>query len=194
MASSPQGPADPQKKTTPTALRSVIAGSTAGAIEIGESQDPSEKAFHVLSQYADLATLSLAITYPAECMSSFCSQHRSTNRPVGPWRICSRYSQSISCENSLAAQSSPGRRQEASMAAIRQAVVCRMHYTDHWQFSQGWYPYVLMGLDAMYGFLFFANGCNDQASWPLISTRASLRMRMANCQDPRRFLPALELV
>lgn len=36
MASLPQDPADPAKKKSPSALRSVIAGSTAGAIEIGE--------------------------------------------------------------------------------------------------------------------------------------------------------------
>ena len=33
----PQDPADPSKKKAPSALRSIIAGSTAGAIEIGES-------------------------------------------------------------------------------------------------------------------------------------------------------------
>jgi len=30
------------------------------------------------------------------------------------------------------------RRQEAAMAAIRQAVVCWMHDTDHWQLAEGW--------------------------------------------------------
>lgn len=43
-ASAPQGSAPPEKKQTPSAMRSVLAGSTAGAVEI-------------------------AITYPAECTS-----------------------------------------------------------------------------------------------------------------------------
>lgn len=35
MASLPQDPAHPEKKKRPSALRSIIAGSTAGALEIG---------------------------------------------------------------------------------------------------------------------------------------------------------------
>ncbi|KID82605.1 Mitochondrial substrate/solute carrier [Metarhizium guizhouense ARSEF 977] len=34
MASQPQDPANPDKKKSPSALRSILAGSTAGAIEI----------------------------------------------------------------------------------------------------------------------------------------------------------------
>lgn len=34
-ASAPQGSAPPEKKQTPSAMRSVLAGSTAGAVEIG---------------------------------------------------------------------------------------------------------------------------------------------------------------
>ncbi len=40
------------------------------------------------------------------------------------------------------AQSQVGRRAEAAVAAIRKAVVCRVHDADHWQLGQGGDSYV----------------------------------------------------
>lgn len=66
MASQPQDPANPDKKKRPSALRSILAGSTAGAIEIGMLPNPP--GLHFCHQRRT-NTLVLAITYPAECMS-----------------------------------------------------------------------------------------------------------------------------
>ena len=49
-----------KKKERPSALRSIIAGSTAGAVEIGMPLTMNHRSF---------ANLCLAITYPAECTS-----------------------------------------------------------------------------------------------------------------------------
>lgn len=66
MASQPQDPANPDKKKSPSALRSILAGSTAGAIEIGMLPNPPGlRSGH----QCRTNTLVSAITYPAECMS-----------------------------------------------------------------------------------------------------------------------------
>ena len=47
-----------------------------------------------------------------------------------------------SCQNANAAQQKISRGQEAAMATIRQAMVCRMYHLDHWQFCQSRDQYV----------------------------------------------------
>jgi len=57
-----------KKKERPSALRSIIAGSTAGAVEIGMFFAPPWKQDRqAMNQWSWLGGL-LAITYPAECM------------------------------------------------------------------------------------------------------------------------------
>lgn len=67
MASLPQDPANPEKKKSPSALRSIIAGSTAGAIEIGTCLTPNPR--RRSNGDCILMSVDLAITYPAECTS-----------------------------------------------------------------------------------------------------------------------------
>lgn len=45
-------------------------------------------------------------------------------------------------KDQVAAQPQPRRRQEAAVAAVWEAVVCRVHHLDHWQLGQGGYSYV----------------------------------------------------
>jgi hypothetical protein len=35
---------------------------------------------------------------------------------------------------------------EARMASVRRRLVCGMYDLDHWQFVEGWYPYVAVQL------------------------------------------------
>ena len=51
-----------KKKERPSALRSIIAGSTAGAVEIGMFP-----LLPVLALWKSCANTEIAITYPAEC-------------------------------------------------------------------------------------------------------------------------------
>lgn len=45
-------------------------------------------------------------------------------------------------KDTIAAQPKVTRWQEATMAPVRKAVVCRMHNIDHWQLAEGWDKYV----------------------------------------------------
>lgn len=76
-----------------------------------------------------------AITYPAECTS--------TSRPIDPRARHGNLTSDRSCEDEDTAQSEASRGAEAAMAAIRIAMVCRLHYSDHWQRGQGGYSYEL---------------------------------------------------
>lgn len=80
MATVAKEPVASEKKQRPSALRSVIAGSTAGAIEIGKLLFAALRRAAMSRTCLDLKIFELeltlnfsptiAITYPAECMST----------------------------------------------------------------------------------------------------------------------------
>jgi hypothetical protein len=58
-----------KKKERPSALRSIIAGSTAGAVEIGMCFFPLIKELGSVGIVLSVL-IAIAITYPAECTSA----------------------------------------------------------------------------------------------------------------------------
>jgi len=125
MSSAPKDDSHPAVKG-PSALRSILAGSTAGAVEIGE-----------LSHCA-------CVVGSANLLSP-CSSHHISSRvyvavpePI-PLLLELRYltARADSCQNKNTAQSQVSCRAETAMATIRQAVVCWVHHSHHRQLAQG---------------------------------------------------------
>ena len=140
MSSIPQDPANPEKKKAPSALRSVIAGSTAGAIEIGAS--------FPLRRVARLLTGQPSPTQP----NVRCSPPLAAPRPLTNSR-----------QNTIPAEPPPRRGPEATVAAVRRAMVRGLHNAHHRQLRQGRHPYVIH--DARHT-------TNNQGLWRLISSKA----------------------
>ena len=125
MSSAPKDDSHPAVKG-PSALRSILAGSTAGAVEIGE-----------VSHCA-------CVVGSANFLSP-CSSHHISSRvyvavpePI-PLLLELRYltARADSCQNKNTAQSQVSCRTETAMATIRQAVVCWVHHSHYRQLAQG---------------------------------------------------------
>jgi len=112
----------------PSALRSVIAGSTAGAVEIGEPSSPllldCEVANHQGYQ-------------PLHIPPNVCLQPSSFPRVAMRQRLTGP--EDNSCEDKDAAQPPTSRRAKAAMAAIRTPMVRRVHDTDNRKLSKSRY-------------------------------------------------------
>jgi hypothetical protein len=133
-----QARAPEKKKERPSALRSIIAGSTAGAVEIGYYPPPIF--------VKNFTNCLIAITYPAECMIMRIS---SSNPPVSSefysiteetdWlgiylNMTDISRNSRKDKNTIESQIS--RISKASLATVRQSMVCGMYNLDYWEFIE----------------------------------------------------------
>ena len=126
----------------PSALRSILAGSTAGALEIGEcaSHETKKKEEEKKRREQEMKSKAIADTILSQPSPT---PPNVRCRPPNPQALLT--GRSDTCESRQDAdttQSQVGRRAEAAVAAIRQAVVCRVHDADHWQLGQGGDSYV----------------------------------------------------
>lgn len=144
MSSIAQDPASPEKKKkSPSPLRSIIAGSTAGAIEICKRR-------HLLlhdwqSNFeAQLLTDCLTICQLSPILPNVrCPYGRATGRVMlrnANWH--DGMTDLHSCQDEITAQQAISRGTEAAMAALRQAMVRWLHDPDYWKLGQSWNSYV----------------------------------------------------
>lgn len=138
MATVAKEPAAAEKKQRPNALRSIIAGSTAGAIEIGMFLS------HVLQlqDFFDILILRYCSHHLSRRMCVYAAAVLNETGEILVHAITRKLTRYMcSRKDKVAAQQTASRGQEAAMATLWSAVVCGMHHAHHRQLCQGGNPY-----------------------------------------------------